>query len=43
MLAEGRIAPVIAEVLPLAEVRRAHARIEAGEVAGKLVLRVSDP
>ena len=43
MLAEGRIAPVVAEVLPLAEVRRAHERVEAGEVAGKLVLRVSDP
>jgi len=43
MLAEGRIAPVVAEVLPLAEVRRAHERIETGEVAGKLVLRVSEP
>lgn len=43
MLAEGRIAPVVAEVLALAEVRRAHERVEAGEVAGKLVLRVSEP
>ncbi|MDF0603842.1 medium chain dehydrogenase/reductase family protein [Psychromarinibacter sp. C21-152] len=43
MLAEGRIAPVVAEELPLEEVRRAHERIEAGEVAGKLVLRVSAP
>ena len=43
MLAEGRIAPVVADVLPLAEVRRAHERIEAGEVAGKLVLRVTEP
>ena len=42
MLAEGRIAPVVAEVLALAEVRRAHERIEAGEVAGKLVLRVTE-
>ena len=41
MLAERRIAPVVAEELPLEEVRRAHERIEAGEVAGKLVLRVS--
>ena len=41
MLAAGRIAPVVAEVLPLAEVRRAHERVEAGEVAGKLVLRVT--
>ncbi|NNU80098.1 zinc-binding dehydrogenase [Halovulum dunhuangense] len=43
MLAEGRIAPVVAEVLPLSKVREAHARLEAGAVAGKLVLRVSDP
>lgn len=43
MLAEGRIAPVVAEVLPLSEVRQAHARVEVGDVAGKLVLRVSQP
>lgn len=43
MLAEGRIAPVVAEVLQLAQVREAHARVEAGEIAGKLVLRVSAP
>jgi NADPH:quinone reductase len=42
MLAEGRIAPVVAEVLPLREVRQAHERVEAGNVAGKLVLRVSE-
>ncbi len=42
MLAAGRIAPLVAEVLPLAEVRRAHERVEAGEVAGKLVLRVTE-
>lgn len=42
MLAEGRLDPVVAEVLPLAEVRRAHERVEAGEVQGKLVLRVSE-
>jgi len=42
MLAEGRIAPVVAEVLPLAEVRQAHERVEAGNVAGKLVLRVAE-
>jgi NADPH:quinone reductase-like Zn-dependent oxidoreductase len=42
MLAEGRIAPVVAEVLPLAEVRRAHERVEAGAVAGKLILRVTE-
>lgn len=43
MLAEGRIAPVVAEVVPLEQVRDAHKRIEAGAVAGKLILRVSDP
>ncbi len=42
MLAEGRIDPVVAEVLPLEEARRAHERVEAGEVAGKLVLRVTE-
>jgi NADPH:quinone reductase-like Zn-dependent oxidoreductase len=43
MLAEGRIRPVVAEELPLEDVRRAHERVEAGEVMGKLVLRVSEP
>jgi len=43
MLAEGRMNPVVAEVLPLSEARQAHERVEAGEVAGKLVLRVSEP
>ncbi|MGY6552445.1 MAG: medium chain dehydrogenase/reductase family protein [Erythrobacter sp.] len=43
MLAAGRITPVVADVMPLAEVRRAHERVEAGEVAGKLVLRVTEP
>jgi len=42
MRAEGRIRPVVAEVLPLAEARRAHERLEAGDVAGKLVLRVAE-
>jgi NADPH:quinone reductase-like Zn-dependent oxidoreductase len=42
MLSEGRISPVVAEVLPLAEARLAHERIEAGEARGKLVLRVAD-
>ena len=41
MLAQGRFDPAVAEVVPLADVRRAHERIEAGEVAGKLVMRVS--
>lgn len=40
MLAKGCIVPVVAEVMPMAEVRRAHERVEAGEITGKLVLRV---
>ncbi len=43
MLEQGRITPVVADVMPLAEVRRAHERVEAGEIAGKLVLRVTAP
>jgi NADPH:quinone reductase-like Zn-dependent oxidoreductase len=43
LLADGRIKPVVAEVLPLSQVRQAHERIEAGTVQGKLVLRVSEP
>ncbi len=35
---EGRLVPVIQEVLPLEEARRAHELLEAGEVFGKLVL-----
>jgi NADPH:quinone reductase-like Zn-dependent oxidoreductase len=42
LLAEGRIDPAIAEVVPLSEVRRAHERVEAGEVQGKLVMRVGE-
>jgi NADPH:quinone reductase-like Zn-dependent oxidoreductase len=42
MLVEGRIAPIVAEVLPLTKVREAHERVEAGDVKGKLVLRVTE-
>ncbi len=35
---EGRLTPVIHEVMPLEETRRAHELLEAGEVFGKLVL-----
>jgi len=34
----GDLQPVIGEVLPLAEIRRAHEALEAGRVFGKLVL-----
>jgi NADPH:quinone reductase-like Zn-dependent oxidoreductase len=34
----GRLRPVVDSVLPLAEARRAHERIEAREQFGKVVL-----
>ncbi|MBE3000673.1 zinc-binding dehydrogenase [Nocardiopsis sp. HNM0947] len=37
-LAEGRITPVLGQVVPLAEAARAHAAIEARTVSGKTVL-----
>lgn len=42
MLADGKIKPQIWKVLPLAEAAQAHRHIEAGEVRGKIVLRVAD-
>lgn len=42
LLADGRIDPAMAEVVPLADVRRAHERVEAGDVQGKLVMRVTE-
>ncbi|MFH1764875.1 MAG: zinc-binding dehydrogenase [Gemmatimonadota bacterium] len=35
---QGRVKPVVHAVLPLAQARRAHEMLEAGEVFGKLVL-----
>jgi len=37
-VASGALEPVVDRVLPLAEARRAHESLEAGEVFGKLVL-----
>ncbi|HJR58409.1 MAG TPA: zinc-binding dehydrogenase [Vicinamibacterales bacterium] len=37
---EGQLRPVIDEVIPLAEVRRAHERLEASRHFGKIVLEV---
>jgi NADPH:quinone reductase-like Zn-dependent oxidoreductase len=37
-LAAGRLRPVVDRVMPMAEIREAHAALERGEVAGKLVL-----
>lgn len=41
LIAEGRARPVVDEVLPLEEIRAAHARLEAGEQLGKIVLSIS--
>ena len=38
LLARGTIRPVVAERLPLAEARRAHELLEAGDIGGKIVL-----
>lgn len=40
LVASGRARPVIDTVLPLAEARAAHERLEAGEQFGKIVLRI---
>ena len=40
LVASGRARPVVDEVFPLEEIRTAHARLEAGEQLGKIVLRV---
>lgn len=36
------IRPLVHEVLPLAEVRRAHERLDSGHGTGKMILRVAD-
>ena len=40
LLDAGRIAPVIAETFPLDQAAAAHARLESGALAGKIVLEV---
>ena len=40
LLESGRVRPVIDAVLPLSEAAEAHRRLEAGEVIGKIVLKV---
>jgi NADPH:quinone reductase-like Zn-dependent oxidoreductase len=42
LVASGRALPVVDEVLPLAEARLAHERLEAGEQMGKIVLRIPE-
>jgi NADPH:quinone reductase-like Zn-dependent oxidoreductase len=40
LIADGRARPVVDEVVPLSEIRAAHARLEAGEQLGKIVLSI---
>jgi D-arabinose 1-dehydrogenase-like Zn-dependent alcohol dehydrogenase len=40
LVADGRARPVVDEVFPLVEIRAAHARLEAGEQLGKVVLAI---
>ena len=42
LIAERRARPVVDEVVPLSEIRSAHARLEAGEQLGKIVLTVPE-
>jgi NADPH:quinone reductase-like Zn-dependent oxidoreductase len=41
LVASGRARPVVDEVVPLEEIRAAHARLEAGEQLGKIVLSIA--
>jgi putative PIG3 family NAD(P)H quinone oxidoreductase len=41
LLESGRVKPIIDAVLPLDQAAEAHRRLEAGDVVGKVVLRVS--
>ncbi len=41
LIEAGKLRPVVADVLPLAEVREAHRRLEGRSVFGKIILRVS--
>jgi len=40
LVTSGRALPVVDTVFPLAEIRAAHERLEAGEQLGKIVLRI---
>jgi NADPH:quinone reductase-like Zn-dependent oxidoreductase len=40
LVAAGRARPVVDEVVPLEQIRAAHARLEAGEQLGKIVLEL---
>jgi NADPH2:quinone reductase len=42
LLGQGKIKPMIARRMPLAEARRAHELIEQADVQGKIVLNVAE-
>ena len=42
VIEQGRVRPLVAEVLPLEEVRKAHERLDSGHGRGKIVLRVAE-
>ena len=42
LVASGRVRPVVDEVLPLDQIRAAHARLEAGQQLGKIVLAIPE-
>jgi zinc-binding alcohol dehydrogenase/oxidoreductase len=42
LIASGRARPVVDEIVPLAEIRAAHERLEAGEQLGKIVLAIPE-
>jgi NADPH:quinone reductase len=41
LLERGLVRPLVAEVLPLEDVGKAHERLDSGHGRGKLVLRVA--
>jgi NADPH2:quinone reductase len=41
LIDQGKVEPLVEEVLPLAEVGRAHQRLDSGHGRGKIVLRVT--
>jgi NADPH:quinone reductase-like Zn-dependent oxidoreductase len=42
LVASGRAKPLVDSVFPLADARRAHERLEAGDQLGKIVLRIPE-
>lgn len=42
VIEQGRCTPLIGEVMPLEDVRRAHERLDSGHGTGKLILRVAE-